>query len=137
MVEIAIENYSEKSFAVFGNTKTFKDELKKLGGKFNSNLKGKAGWIFSNSNKTKVEEFISGCRDVKKEILDEHDNNQINLLSTLQTIIYDNEIVDTDKIERIKLMIDSKEYNIKDKNTLEKVYDNISKNIEKHFDIEL
>ena len=70
-------------------------------------------------------------------MLDEHDNNQINLLSTLQTIIYDNEIVDTDKIERIKLMIDSKEYNIKDKNTLEKVYDNISKNIEKHFDIEL
>ena len=70
-------------------------------------------------------------------MLDEHDNNQINLLSTLQTIIYDNEIVDSDKIERIKLMIDSKEYNIKDKNTLEKVYDNISKNIEKHFDIEL
>ena len=59
------------------------------------------------------------------------------MLSTLQTIIYDNEIVDTDKIERIKLMIDSKQYNIKDKNTLEKVYDNISKNIEKHFDIEL
>ena len=137
MDEIANENYSEKSFAVFGNTKTFKDELKKLGGKFNSNLKGKAGWIFSNSNKTKVEEFISGCSDTKKEMLDEHDNNQINLLSTLQTIIYDNEIVDSDKIERIKLMIDSKEYNIKDKNTLEKVYDNISKNIEKHFDIEL
>ena len=33
------EDYSEKSFAVYGETKKFKDILKNLGGRFNKNLK--------------------------------------------------------------------------------------------------
>lgn len=56
-----IKDYSDKSFVVHGeDTKKYKEEIKKLGGKFNSNLKDiGAGWIFSNKNKEKVEEFIS------------------------------------------------------------------------------
>lgn len=53
-----IEDYTEKSFVVFGETKNFKDMLKELGGKFNSNLKVGPGWIFSKANKEKVENWI-------------------------------------------------------------------------------
>jgi hypothetical protein len=54
-----IEDYTEKSFVVFGETKNFKDNLKELGGKYNSNLKVGPGWVFSKSNKDKVEQWIS------------------------------------------------------------------------------
>ena len=53
-----IEDYTDKSFVVFGETKNFKDILKELGGKFNSNLKVGPGWIFSKANKEKVENWI-------------------------------------------------------------------------------
>lgn len=56
---LSLVDYSAKSFAVFGETKQFKDQLKELGGKFNCNLKGQAGWIFSNLNKEKVTDFVS------------------------------------------------------------------------------
>lgn len=45
-------HYSEKSIALFGDTKPIKEELKALGGRFNSNLRpfGEdnrvAGWVF-------------------------------------------------------------------------------------------
>ena len=50
---IEIVDYSEKSFAVIGETKAIKDTLKELGGKFNFRLSCGAGWIFS---KTKLED---------------------------------------------------------------------------------
>lgn len=55
---IYIDDHSDKSFGVFGDTKKYKNELKKLGGIFNYNLKGKGGWIFSNKNKKNVVEFL-------------------------------------------------------------------------------
>jgi len=48
-----IINYSEKAIAVKGDTKTIKEQLKSLGGRFNPRLKTPenqetrfAGWIF-------------------------------------------------------------------------------------------
>ena len=56
------DDYSEKSFAVYGETKQFKDTLKALGGRFNRYLKidgdSKIGWIFPNSRKEVVVEFV-------------------------------------------------------------------------------
>lgn len=65
MPKISVADYSEKSFIVFGElTRTYKDSLKKMGGKFNKNLKidGKAtpGWIYSKKNQEKVMEFVLG-----------------------------------------------------------------------------
>lgn len=56
-------DYSEKSFAVFGNTKPCKELLKELGGKFNMYLKAThgftfAGWIFPISKKQEVLEAL-------------------------------------------------------------------------------
>jgi hypothetical protein len=47
-------DYSEKAFAVLGDTKPVKDQLKALGGKFNPHLKCGAGWIFSKKKLNEV-----------------------------------------------------------------------------------
>ena len=57
---VQIVDYSEKAFAVVGDTKPIKDQLKKLGGRFNGKLSCGAGWIFSNKCRAAVESFISG-----------------------------------------------------------------------------
>ena len=50
--KFTIVDYSEKCVALFGDTKPIKDELKKLGGRFNSNLRPfdddsrVPGWVF-------------------------------------------------------------------------------------------
>lgn len=65
--DIFLVDYSVKAIAIFGNTKEIKDQLKKLGGKFNNNLTynniKQAGWIFSNK---KTEEVIRTLKIKKK-----------------------------------------------------------------------
>lgn len=56
---VEIVDYSEKAFALIGETKTIKDGLKKLGGRFNPRLKCGAGWIFPKTKLKEVEEFLS------------------------------------------------------------------------------
>ena len=53
------DNYSDKSIAVFGNTKPHKDELKSLGGKYNPRLRHGAGWVFRKKNLSKVEDYVN------------------------------------------------------------------------------
>ena len=57
---IEMVDYSEKAIAIFGNTKSIKEKLSEIGGRFNGHLTygdGKRpGWIFS---KTKLEELKS------------------------------------------------------------------------------
>jgi hypothetical protein len=58
MSDIVIEQYSEKAIVVRGNTEPFKKEFLTIGGKWNSGLKGGAGWIYANGRKSQVEELI-------------------------------------------------------------------------------
>lgn len=55
---IYIKNYSEKSFAVCGDTIKFKEQLKTLGGKWCPKLLGGPGWIFSNKHREKVDKWF-------------------------------------------------------------------------------
>ena len=57
--EMNITDYGEKAFVVGGNTKPFKDNLKKLGGRFNPKLETGPGWIFSNKYRTNVDTYLS------------------------------------------------------------------------------
>lgn len=57
-VLLQIVNYSDKSFAVVGDTKRYKDVLKERGGKFNPMLRCGAGWIFSNKYREDIENLI-------------------------------------------------------------------------------
>lgn len=60
---LEIVDYSEKAIAVFGDTKAIKEQLKKLGGRFNPSLnyngEKRAGWIFSKKQADKVKELIA------------------------------------------------------------------------------
>lgn len=57
---LTIIEYNDKSFAVIGDTKPIKDELKRLGGRFNGKLSCGSGWIFSNKARDAVNAFIGG-----------------------------------------------------------------------------
>lgn len=58
-----IVNYSEKSVAIFGDTKVIKDQLSKLGGRFNKflSLNGhkSAGWIFPKSKEDDLRKLVN------------------------------------------------------------------------------
>ena len=62
-----IVEYSEKSIAVIGDTKPFKDDLKALGGKWNSNLSCGPGWIFGTKSRDAVSDFIQNIGSSKAE----------------------------------------------------------------------
>lgn len=51
---LQVVEYSEKSFAIIGQTKEIKDLLKSLGGKFNARLTCGAGWVFQSSKRAEV-----------------------------------------------------------------------------------
>ena len=53
-----INEYSEKAFVVRGNTKPYKDNLLNRRGKWNPNLKGGAGWIFSKRHLPTMKLFV-------------------------------------------------------------------------------
>lgn len=57
----SIVDYSEKAIALLGDTKPIKDELRKLGGRFNPRLTCGAGWIFPKKMESRVRELIGGA----------------------------------------------------------------------------
>lgn len=56
---LQIVDYSEKAFALIGDTKPIKDILKQLGGRFNLFLSCGAGWIFSKTQLDAVKTKLS------------------------------------------------------------------------------
>jgi hypothetical protein len=54
-----IEAYTEKSFVLKGDTRMYKDEIKNLGGKWNTLLKCGPAWIFPNTKKENVENWLN------------------------------------------------------------------------------
>lgn len=57
--DINIKDYSGLSVVVQGETRKYKEDLKKLGGKYNGNLKNGPGWIFPKSSKKDIINFIN------------------------------------------------------------------------------
>ena len=53
--------YTDKSIAVFGDTKPWQENLRALGGKFNGSLKGGPGWIFQRSKEGELMQFIGAA----------------------------------------------------------------------------
>lgn len=66
--DLKIEEYTDRSIVVNGETRKYKEDLKKLGGKYNGNLKNGPGWIFPKSAENSVKTFIKeGKRIVTAE----------------------------------------------------------------------
>lgn len=57
---LELVGYSEKAVAVIGDTKDYKEQLKAMGGKFNSRLTCGPGWVFSRRKEAELREFIAG-----------------------------------------------------------------------------
>ena len=55
---LSLNAYGERAIVVRGDTKSVKDILKNLGGRFNPRLNGGAGWIFSARSEAKVREVL-------------------------------------------------------------------------------
>ncbi|WP_456867614.1 hypothetical protein [Galbibacter sp. BG1] len=62
-IDLTLVDYSEKAIALFGDTKSIKEALKKLGGRFNPRLtfndEKKPGWIFPKSKTEEVKEALN------------------------------------------------------------------------------
>lgn len=101
---VQIVDYSEKAFAVIGETKSIKNDLKRLGGRFNPKLSCGAGWIFSKKALDEVRKFLD-CGEVsannnqptqkkdealweecKRRLLKENNNNQERTQDDLKRI---------------------------------------------------
>jgi hypothetical protein len=57
--QLNIIEYSEKAFVLRGDTNPHKDQILKRRGKWNPNLTGGAGWIFSNRHMAIMKLFVS------------------------------------------------------------------------------
>tara|TARA_Y100000389_G_scaffold113948_1_gene111097 strand:- start:2068 stop:2574 length:507 start_codon:yes stop_codon:yes gene_type:complete len=66
--DIFLEEYTDRSIVVRGETRQYKEDLKKLGGKYNSRLRGEPGWIFPKSKQNDIVKFMKeGKRLVSEE----------------------------------------------------------------------
>lgn len=57
-LNLKLIDYSDKAFAVIGDTKPIKDKLRLLGGSFNSRLSCGMGWIFSKKRLDSVKQEL-------------------------------------------------------------------------------
>lgn len=82
--DIQIVDYTERSIAVFGDTRSYKEEFKLLGGRFNPRLHHdgvrEAGWIFPKSKLEDVEDMLNNgsfddteTADIEEELDDNDD----------------------------------------------------------------
>jgi hypothetical protein len=78
-MSIVLQPYSDKSIVVRGDTKPIKDELMKLGGKWNPSLSGGPGWIFSSKYNDQVKNIIDKCNTNSPQNTQNTPNNSQNV----------------------------------------------------------
>jgi hypothetical protein len=70
MEDIKIEDYTDKSFVVRGDTRKYLEQMKNFGGKWNSRLTDKSSgekfgaWIFPSMKKSEVQKWIQNKEDI-------------------------------------------------------------------------
>lgn len=65
--DITISDYTARSVVVQGDTRKYKEDLKKLGGKYNGRLKDGPGWIFPKTSEKDINAFIDGGKRLVTE----------------------------------------------------------------------
>ena len=125
MSKIYLENYSEKSFVILGDTKPHKEHLKKLGGKWNSRLKdGKMGWVFTMSKKELIEKYITNYKETGKiSEIEIQSYNKSKMFSMSQKDL-ENILKRLEKLEQEVLDLRQEVRELKNNKTLEPVMDN-------------
>jgi hypothetical protein len=93
-MSIYIEDYSAKSFVVRGETRSYMESLKAMGGKWNSSLTDKetgerfGAWLFWSAKRKEIDEwFRNGCLEVKRK-------------SVVDRSVVDRSVVDRSVVDR-------------------------------------
>ena len=83
------DGYTPKSFVVYGDTKSFKDTLKSLGGRFNGNLTidgvPTKGWVFPTKSKEVVLEAVTRLNSGQNADLPNQNSEVTSDLPTIAT----------------------------------------------------
>ncbi len=96
MSGLEIKVYTDKSIVVIGNTTEYKEQLKDLGGKWNSSLTDKTsgekfgGWIFPSSKKTLIENSFKNfkAKPVEKPVeKPSYDDRLITIEAKIEKLI--------------------------------------------------
>ena len=142
---IKLVNYSDKSIALFGNTKKLKEKLKILGGRYNKNLKypengNKAnGWIFPIKKKELIlnelslniqDKYIKNNENIKENVEKPKknvivQNKELNILKTAMKDGLSKELAlkyNNYYLKKIKIQETGRSSSIKD-SSRNKVYD--------------
>ena len=82
---IRIKFYSERSFAVYGDTKALSDKFKEHGGYFNPYLRGGPGWVFSKHREQEIREIIANAPSHSKQAAIEY-NKEIDASKTVSKL---------------------------------------------------
>lgn len=136
MTKIHIEDYSEKAFALMGDTRPHKERIKELGGKWNSNLSIGAGWIFSVKSRDKVEEWLRSLEgDIQqiKTVEDNYDDirggSSLSYRTKFDNIVLDFKkfILETNSKDDIKTYITTKQSNFVIEDEIDFGKDNLHK----------
>ena len=69
-MSLRIQEYSAKAIVIRGDTLKWRKELKEAGGKWNRNLKGGMGWVFSKKNTATVEKLLKKSQDRETNVCD-------------------------------------------------------------------
>ena len=85
--KLNIEEYSEKSFVVRGDTKPHKDFLLEKHGKWNTKLQGVPGWIFSKKKLDCVTRFVEQVNSREKSKSVEDSDNLSKKRKSMETIL--------------------------------------------------
>ncbi|WP_339140494.1 PLxRFG domain-containing protein [Pseudoalteromonas galatheae] len=84
---LTVEEYSEKSLVIRGDTTSYKNELDKAGFRYNRNLKGGPGWIAPKSKQAQVDQLVDKVNQVKKTSENSFDNESESTIDKLKFTI--------------------------------------------------
>lgn len=113
---IFTEVYSDKSFVIRGDTTRYKEDIKSMGGKWNSRLKEKnsedkfGAWLFWNDKRAEVDEWFK--KGFPGKVKNRQPILENNFFSSSQSLNRDSQNTRyiqnlEDKVDRLSIMIES------------------------------
>lgn len=135
--DISVEEYTDRSVVVRGETRQYKEDLKKLGGKYNSRLRGEPGWIFPKSKQDDILNFMKeGKRLVSEKEAQEGEDRTLKWESkrnidkkTYSSSSSNDNAVLIDMIEKLTQRIDLMDKKLSILMTANNIKDTVSKQV--------
>ena len=112
--DIKVIKYTDKSIAVIGETASYKELLKKIGGRYNARLKCGPGWIFSAKKSDDIKQSFTELRNDYKEVPTINTKHKIHSMD----VLYERQETILKKLDQIMLLLSHKNV-IDDHNVVE------------------